>query len=95
MGEPGRRIRPLREDLRMAGFDDITKKAQEFLKDGKVQAALKTEQVKGALKSDKAEEISDGILNSVAGAADKLTGGKFHDKIEDAKAEADKKIGNE
>ena len=26
----------------MAGFDDITKKAQEFLKDGKVQDALKS-----------------------------------------------------
>ncbi|GAA4674023.1 Rv0909 family putative TA system antitoxin [Frondihabitans cladoniiphilus] len=79
----------------MAGFDDITKKAQEFLKDGKVQAALKSDQVKDAVKSDKAEEISDSILDSVAGAADKLTGGKFHDKIEEAKAQADKKIGNE
>jgi hypothetical protein len=70
----------------MAGFDDITKKAQEFLKDGKVQDALKSEKVEG---------ISDSILDSVAGAADKLTGGKFHDKIESAKEEADKKVGND
>ncbi|MCU1528278.1 MAG: antitoxin protein [Frondihabitans sp.] len=70
----------------MAGFDDITKKAQDFLKDGKVQDALKSEKVEG---------ISDSILDSVAGAADKLTDGKFHDKIESAKEEADKKIGNE
>ncbi|ARC55746.1 hypothetical protein AS850_01475 [Frondihabitans sp. 762G35] len=70
----------------MAGFDDVTKKAQEFLKDGKVQDAL---------KSDKAEEVSDSILDAVAGAADKITGGKFHDKIEDAKNAADDKIGNQ
>ncbi|WP_423922104.1 antitoxin [Frigoribacterium sp. 2-23] len=70
----------------MAGFDDITKKAQEFLKDGKVQDAL---------KSEKAEGVSDKILDAVAGAADKATGGKYTDKINDAKAQADKHVGNE
>ncbi|TWX38620.1 antitoxin [Frigoribacterium sp. ACAM 257] len=70
----------------MAGFDDITKKAQEFLKDGKVQDAL---------KSEKAEGVSDKILDAVAGAADKATGGKHSDKIAQAKEQADKKIGNQ
>ena len=69
----------------MAGFDDITKKAQDFLKDGKVQDAL---------KSEKAEGISDNILDAVAGAADKATGGKYSDKITQAKEQADKKIGD-
>jgi hypothetical protein len=70
----------------MAGFDDITKKAQDFLKDGKVQDAL---------KSEKAEGISDNILDAVAGAADKATGGKYSDKIAQAKEQADKKIGDQ
>ena len=70
----------------MAGFDDITKKAQEFLKDGKVQDAL---------KSEKAEGVSDTILDAVAGAADKATGGKYRAKSAQAKAQADKKIGDQ
>ncbi|NQW87903.1 MULTISPECIES: Rv0909 family putative TA system antitoxin [unclassified Frigoribacterium] len=70
----------------MAGFDDITKKAQAFLKDGKVQEAL---------KSEKAEGVSDNILNAVASAADKATGGKHADKIQQAKEQADKKLGNQ
>lgn len=70
----------------MSGFDDITKKAQEFLNDDKV---------KDALHSEQAEDISDKILDGVAGAADKLTGGKFTDQIEGARDAADKAIGNE
>lgn len=70
----------------MAGFDDITKKAQAFLKDGKVQEAL---------KSEKAEGVSDNILDAVASAADKATGGKHADKIQRAKEQADKKLGNQ
>lgn len=70
----------------MAGLDDVTKKAKDFLNDNKV---------KDALNSDKAEEVSDSILDAVAGAADRVTGGKFHDRIEDAREAADNKIGND
>jgi hypothetical protein len=70
----------------MAGFDDITKKAQEFLKDGKVQDALKSEQAEG---------VSDQILQGVADAVKKATGGKFDDKIDGARDAADKRVGNE
>ncbi|WP_374010743.1 antitoxin [Leifsonia sp. LS-T14] len=70
----------------MAGFDDITKKAQEFLNDPKV---------KDALSSEQAEDISDKLLDGVAGAAKKVTGGKFDDKIEGARDEADKRVGND
>ncbi|MEN0085583.1 MAG: antitoxin [Leifsonia sp.] len=70
----------------MAGFDDITKKAQEFLNDPKV---------KDALNSEQAEDISDKLLDGVAGAAKKVTGGKFDDKIDGARDEADKHVGNE
>jgi hypothetical protein len=70
----------------MAGFDDITKKAQEFLKDGKVQDAL---------RSAKAEGVSDKVLGGVADAVKKATGGKYDDKIDGARDAADKKLGNE
>lgn len=70
----------------MAGFDDIAKKAQEFLKDPKVE---------NALHSDKAEGVSDKLLDAVAGAADKVTGGKFTDQIDKAKNEADKRVGDQ
>jgi len=67
-------------------FNDITKKAQAFLADDKVADAL---------KSEKAEEISDKLLDGVAGAAQKATGSKFDDKIEGARKQADKAVGNE
>lgn len=70
----------------MAGFDDITKKAQQFLQDGKVQDALKSEQAEG---------VSDKVLDGVADAVKKATGGKFDDKIDSARDTADKHIGNE
>ncbi|MFJ4296396.1 antitoxin [Curtobacterium sp. NPDC089689] len=70
----------------MAGFDDITKKAQQFLQDGKVQDAL---------KSEKAEDVSDKVLDGVADAVKKATGGKFDDKIDSARDTADKHVGNE
>lgn len=70
----------------MAGFDDITKKAQEFLKDDKV---------KKSLNSAQAEGISDKILDAVAGAADRASGHKHSDAIENAKRAADKKVGNQ
>jgi hypothetical protein len=70
----------------MAGFDDITKKAQEFLKDGKVQDAL---------QSAKAEGVSDKVLGGVVDAVKKATGGKYDDKIDGARDAADKKLGNE
>ncbi|RWZ61296.1 antitoxin [Labedella populi] len=68
------------------GIDDISKKAQEFLKDERVTKALKSEQAEGA---------SDKILDGIAAAADKATGGRYRDQIDGAKDSADKKIGNE
>jgi hypothetical protein len=70
----------------MAGLDDITKKAQEFLNDDKV---------KDALNSEQAEGISDSVLDGVAGVANKVTGGKFADQIDGARDAADEKIGND
>jgi hypothetical protein len=68
------------------GLDDITKKAQEF---------LGSDQVKGALHSEQAEDISDKLLDGVAGTVNKVTGDKFADQVEGARAAADGKVGNE
>ena len=83
----GLRMRLARSDGNdIVDFNDITKKAQAFLADDKV---------KDALKSEKAEEISDKLLDGVAGAAQKATGSKFDDQIEGARKQADKAVGSE
>ncbi|ARD41072.1 Rv0909 family putative TA system antitoxin [Actinomyces gaoshouyii] len=48
-----------------------------------------------ALKSDKAETISDKVLGAAAGAAKKVTGGKFDERIDSAVETVDSKLGNE
>jgi len=70
----------------MSGFDDITKKAQEFLGDSKVQEALKSQQ---------AEDISDKVLDGVADTVKKVTGGKFDEQVDGARSAADKAVGTE
>ncbi|MBT2503523.1 Rv0909 family putative TA system antitoxin [Curtobacterium sp. ISL-83] len=69
----------------MAGFDDITKKAQDLLKSAKVQDVLQSEQ---------AANISDKILGGVADAVNKATGGKHADKVEQARKAADERLGH-
>lgn len=68
------------------GIDDITKKAEAFLQNDKVKEALSSEQ---------AENISDKLLDGVTDAVHNATGGKFDGQVEDAKREADKRVGNE
>lgn len=67
------------------GLDDITRKAQSFLNDDKVKKALKSEQAEG---------VSDKILDGVADAAQKLTGSKYDEQIENARKQADKHLGD-
>jgi len=70
----------------MGGIDDVTKKAEEF---------LNSDQVKGALKSEQAEDISDKLLDGVADAANKVTGGKFEEQIDGVRDNIDKSVGNQ
>ncbi|ROQ37397.1 hypothetical protein EDF46_2853 [Frondihabitans sp. PhB188] len=81
----------------MAGFDNIAKKAQGLFEDGKEKAAAAFEDGKEKFDevrtSEKAEQVSDNILGGLANAANKVTGGKYADKIENARDAADKKIG--
>jgi hypothetical protein len=68
------------------GLEDITKKAQDLLADNKVQDALRSEQ---------AEDISDKLLDGVAGAVNKVTGDKYAEQVEGARETADKAVGTE
>jgi len=67
-------------------LNDITKKAKTFLEDDKVRDAL---------KSEKAEDVSDKLLDAVSGAAQKVTGSKYDDQITKARDAADKKLGSQ
>lgn len=68
------------------GLEDITGKAEAFLKD---------EKVADALHSSQAEDISDKLLDGIADVANKVTGGKFEEQIDGARDAADKAVGTE
>ena len=68
------------------GIEDMTAKAKEFLSDSRVTDALKSEQ---------AENISDTVLDGVAGVVNKVTGGKFEEQVDGARDAADKAIGTD
>ncbi|QIK64213.1 antitoxin [Leucobacter viscericola] len=70
------------------GIEDLGKKAGDFVKE-------QTENVKESLGSEKAEGVSDKVLDGAAEFADRTTGGKFGDQIEDIRATLDEKFGTE
>ena len=47
-----------------------------------------------ALHGDKAEQVSDSIIDKARDAAKKVTGGKFDEKIDSVRDAADARIGN-
>ncbi|GAA3655667.1 Rv0909 family putative TA system antitoxin [Microbacterium marinilacus] len=70
------------------GLDDLVNKGKELFEQNK-------DKVEGALKSDQAEEISDKVIDGVAGAAKKVLPENLHDKVDSARDAADGAIGNE
>lgn len=70
------------------GIEDLVNKAKDALGEN-------ADKIQGLLKSEQAEEISDKVLDGAADAANKVTGGKFADKVEGARNAADGAIGNE
>jgi hypothetical protein len=68
------------------GFDDLARKAKD---------AFQNEKVQQALRSEKAEQVSDSVLEKAAGMADRATGGKYEQQIAGARNVADTKIGTE
>lgn len=67
-------------------FDKFLDKAKNLANDPKV---------KDKLNSDKAEKVTDSVLDKAAGVADSLTGGKHSDKIKRARDAADNAIGSD
>lgn len=90
------------------GFEDLTGKAKDLGDKAKDAAKDLGDKAKDTAKdlSDKAkdavdtakdavtsEEKTDKVLDDIAGAANKATGGKFADKIDAARNAADDKLG--
>lgn len=75
-------------------IDDLSKKASEAA--GKVGdfAKANADKIEEALKSEKAEEISDKFLDGAADLANKVTGGKHADKVQQVRDTIDKNIGD-
>ncbi len=71
----------------MSAFDDIAKKAADFVGDNK-------EQIDAALKSEQAEGISDTVLDGAEDVANKVTGDKFSGQIKGLRDAADGAVGN-
>lgn len=70
------------------GLDDLGKKAGNLAKDN-------ADKIQDALKSEQAEGISDKLLGGAADLANKVSGGKYADKVEEVRGNLDGKIGNE
>ncbi|MHA3683075.1 Rv0909 family putative TA system antitoxin [Leucobacter sp. HY1908] len=70
------------------GLEDLAKQAGEFAKQNSGKVA-------DALKSEQAEGVSDKLLDGAAGLANRVTGGKFADQVENARDAIDKQVGNE
>ncbi|MFD5600612.1 Rv0909 family putative TA system antitoxin [Leucobacter sp. NPDC058333] len=76
-------------------IEDLSKKASDLAGKAGEFVNQNSEKIQEVAKSEQAEEISDKVLDGVAGFADKITGGKFSEKIADARDSADGAIGNE
>jgi hypothetical protein len=83
----------------MASFDEIkndaSAKAEEVADRAKAFVDENKDRIADAVKSDRVEEVSDKILDGIAGAVKKVTGGKFDDKIDETRDNVDKHVGNE
>jgi len=72
----------------MGALDDLTKKAQDFVEENK-------DQINEVLNSEQAEDISDTVLDGVAGAAEKVLGDEHADKIKAVRDNIDGAVGTE
>lgn len=77
------------------GLEDITKKTEELAKKAGDFVKENADKAESAMKSDKAEEITDKVLGGAADLANKVTGGKFADKVEEVRSNIDKNLGSE
>ncbi|WP_295838228.1 Rv0909 family putative TA system antitoxin [uncultured Microbacterium sp.] len=71
----------------MAGVDDIIAKGKKLLDENR-------DKIEEALKSEKAEEVSDKILDGAADAIKKVVPTEHHAKVDEVRENVDKNIGN-
>ena len=76
-------------------MEDLGKKAADLAGQAGEFAKQNADKIQDALGSELAGGISDKILGGAADLANKVTGGKFADQVEDVRANLDGKIGNE
>ncbi|SJN26145.1 hypothetical protein FM104_05135 [Microbacterium esteraromaticum] len=69
------------------GIEDMVNKGKDLFEQNK-------DKIDDALKSDQAEQISDKVLDGVAGFAKKVAPGSA-DQIDDVRDNVDKSVGNE
>jgi hypothetical protein len=55
---------------------------------------LNSQKAQDVLHSEKAERVSDQVLEKTGDIASRLTKGKYDDRIEDLKRQADKRLGD-
>ena len=70
------------------GFDDLVNQGKALYEQNK-------DKIGEALKSEKAEEVSDSVLDTGSEWAKKITPDEHDAKVDDVRASVDKKIGNE
>jgi len=75
--------------------EDLTKKAEELAKQAGDFISEHSDKVQEALKSEQAEGISDKLLGGAADLANKVTGGKFAEQVEDVRENLDKRVGTD
>lgn len=69
------------------GVDDIINKGKQMFEENR-------EKIEEALKSEKAEEVSDKLLDGAADAIKKVVPADQHAKVDEVRANVDKNIGN-
>ncbi|KEP75269.1 hypothetical protein HR12_36250 [Microbacterium sp. SUBG005] len=71
----------------MSGVDDIINKGKKLLDENR-------DKIEAALKSEKAEEVSDKVLDGAADAIKKIVPAEQHGKVDEIRQNVDKNIGN-
>jgi hypothetical protein len=74
------------KEMRM-GVDDIIAKGKKLLDENR-------DKIDEALMSEKAEEVSDKVLDGAADAIKKVVPAEHHAKVDETRANVDKHIGN-
>ncbi|WP_413354341.1 Rv0909 family putative TA system antitoxin [Microbacterium sp. 1P06AB] len=70
------------------GIDDIVGKGKQFLEQHK-------DEIEKNLKSDKAEDVSDKVLDAAADFVKKVAPDSVDAKVDDVRDNVDRRIGNE